>query len=197
MDTGERIVSLNPAKPAEVVGTVAAGGAAQIDEAFAAAWRAFPGWAARPAAERAAVTVKLASELRRRKLALAAWETLEASKNWLEAEADVAEAIDFCEYYARQALELARPVPTKSLARGNQPVVAATAGSRGGHQSLEFPAGDPGGHDHGPGGGRQHCGAEALLQYPHDCRGVYGGGGRSRPAGRRHQFPAGHRRRHG
>ncbi len=112
VDTGKNIVSLNPAKPAEVVGTVAAGGAAQIDEAMAAAWRAFPGWAACPAAERATVTIKLAAELRRRKLELAAWETLEAAKNWREAEADVAEAIDFCEYYARQALELARPVPT-------------------------------------------------------------------------------------
>jgi 1-pyrroline-5-carboxylate dehydrogenase len=112
VDTGEKIVSLNPAKPAEVVGTVAAGGAAQIDEALASAWRAFPDWAACPAAERAAVTIKLAAELRRRKLELAAWETLEAAKNWLEAEADVAEAIDFCEYYARQALDLAQPVPT-------------------------------------------------------------------------------------
>jgi 1-pyrroline-5-carboxylate dehydrogenase len=112
VNTGERIVSLNPAKPAEVVGSVAAAGAAQIDAALAAAWQAFPAWAACPAAERAALTVKLASELRRRKFWLAAWETLEAAKNWLEAEADVAEAIDFCEYYARQALDLARPVPT-------------------------------------------------------------------------------------
>ncbi len=111
VDTGTRITSLNPAKPAEVVGTVAAAGAPQVDLAFDAAWRAFPDWADRPAAERAAATVKLAAELRRRKLALAAWETLEASKNWYEADADVAEAIDFCEYYARQALELARPVP--------------------------------------------------------------------------------------
>jgi len=111
VDTGDRIVSLNPAKPVEVVGTVAAAGGVQIDAAFEAAWRAFPEWAACPAAERAAVTIKLAAELRRRKLSLAAWETLEASKNWLEAEADVAEAIDFCEYYARQALDLARPVP--------------------------------------------------------------------------------------
>lgn len=112
VDTGDRIVSRNPAQPAEVVGTAAAAGPAQIDEAFEAAWQAFPDWAACPAAERAAVTIKLAAELRRRKLELAAWETLEASKNWPEAEADVAEAIDFCEYYARQALELARPVPT-------------------------------------------------------------------------------------
>jgi 1-pyrroline-5-carboxylate dehydrogenase len=111
VDTGARITSINPAKPAEVVGTVAAAGAAQIDRGFEAAWRAFPDWAGRPPAERAAATVKLAGELRRRQLDLAALETLEASKNWLEADADVAEAIDFCEYYARQALELARPVP--------------------------------------------------------------------------------------
>jgi 1-pyrroline-5-carboxylate dehydrogenase len=112
VDTGERIASLNPAKPAEVVGTVASAGAPQIDKAFEAAWRAFPDWANCPATERAAAVVKLASELRRRKLNLAGWETLEISKNWTEADADVAEAIDFCEYYARQALELARPVPT-------------------------------------------------------------------------------------
>lgn len=112
VDTGERIVSRNPAQPQEVVGSVAAAGPAQADAALAAAWQAFPDWAACPPAERASVTLKLAAELRRRKLELAAWETLEASKNWPEAEADVAEAIDFCEYYARQALEMARPLPT-------------------------------------------------------------------------------------
>ncbi|MHB8069894.1 MAG: aldehyde dehydrogenase family protein, partial [Desulfobaccales bacterium] len=111
VDTGQRITSINPARPEEIVGTVAAAGAPEVDRAFDAAWRAFPDWAARPAAERAAVTVKLAAELRRCKLDLAARETLEASKNWLEADADVAEAIDFCEYYARQSLELAEPVP--------------------------------------------------------------------------------------
>jgi 1-pyrroline-5-carboxylate dehydrogenase len=112
IDTGARIVSLNPAKPAEVVGTVAAAGTAQVDAALATAWQAFPGWAQLQAEERAAAVVRLAAALRRRRLELAALETLEASKNWLEADADVAEAIDFCEYYARQALELARPVPT-------------------------------------------------------------------------------------
>lgn len=111
VDTGQRIASLNPARPEEIVGTAAAAGAPEVDQAVDAAWRAFPDWAARPAAARAAATVKLAAELRRRKLELAALETLEASKNWVEADADVAEAIDFCEYYARQALELARPVP--------------------------------------------------------------------------------------
>ena len=111
VDTGQRLLSLNPAKPVEIVGTVAAAAPHQVDLALKAAWQAFPAWAARPAEDRAAVLVKLAAELRRRKLELAAWETLEASKNWLEAEADVAEAIDFCEYYARQALDFAKPLP--------------------------------------------------------------------------------------
>jgi 1-pyrroline-5-carboxylate dehydrogenase len=112
IETGKRITSLNPARPAEIVGTVAAAAPQHIDLALEAAWQAFPAWAALAAEDRAASLVKLAAELRRRKLLLAAWETLEASKNWLEAEADVAEAIDFCEYYARQALEFAQPLPT-------------------------------------------------------------------------------------
>ncbi len=115
VDTEKTIVSLNPARPAEVVGTVAAAAAVQVDQALDAAWRAFPAWAALTAEERAAAMLRLAAQMRRHKLELAAWETLEASKNWGEAEADVAEAIDFCEYYARQALELARPLPLHPL----------------------------------------------------------------------------------
>jgi 1-pyrroline-5-carboxylate dehydrogenase len=111
VETDQRILSLNPAKPAEIVGTAAAASPQHVDRALEAAWRAFPAWAARAAADRAALLVKLAAAMRRRKLELAAWETLEASKNWTEAEADVAEAIDFCEYYARQALEFAKPLP--------------------------------------------------------------------------------------
>jgi len=111
VETGERLVSLNPAQPAEVVGSVAAAGPAQVDRALNAAWQAFPAWGAKPAAERALILVELAAVLRRRRFEWAAWEPLEASKNWVEADADVAEAIDYCEYYARQALAFARPVP--------------------------------------------------------------------------------------
>ena len=113
VDTGQRIVSLNPAQPSEIVGTVAAAAPGHVDQALNAAWRAFPAWAGRPVEARAAILVELAAVLRRRKLELAAWETLEASKNWTEAEADVAEAIDFCEYYARQALDFSRPLPVQ------------------------------------------------------------------------------------
>jgi 1-pyrroline-5-carboxylate dehydrogenase len=55
--------------------------------------------------------VKLAEIMRHHKYELAAIETFEAGKNWLEAEADVAEAIDFVDYYARQAVRLAEPLP--------------------------------------------------------------------------------------
>ncbi len=111
VDTDQRLVSLTPDKPAEVIGTVAAAGPPQADLALEAAWRAFPEWAALPAAARGVALLKLAGELRRRKQELAAWETLEAAKNWAEADADVAEAIDFCEYYVRQAETLAQPLP--------------------------------------------------------------------------------------
>ena len=110
LDTGATISSVNPARPAEVVGTIAAGGIPEAERALQAAWAAFPGWAARPAAERARTGLKLAAIMRRNKYELAAIETFEAGKNWLEAEADVAEAIDFVEYYAHQAVRLAEPL---------------------------------------------------------------------------------------
>src|SRR3990172_7821376 len=110
LETGSSITSVNPARPAEVVGVVAAGGVAEAERALQAAWAAFPGWAARPAEERARIGVKLAAIMRRNKYELAAIETYEAGKNWLEAEADVAEAIDFVDYYARQAERLAEPL---------------------------------------------------------------------------------------
>ncbi len=47
--------------------------------------------------------------MRNRKFELAAWEVYECGKTWMEADADVAEAIDFCDYYAAEALKLDRP----------------------------------------------------------------------------------------
>ncbi len=115
VETGKRIVSINPGKPSEIVGTAAAAAPPQADRALEEAWKVFPAWAARTATDRAVTLLKLAAEMRRRKLELAAWETLEASKNWVEADADVAEAIDFCEYYARLALEFASPLPVNPV----------------------------------------------------------------------------------
>jgi len=111
VSTGREVESVNPAKPAEIVGTVSLADQRAAERALDAAWTAFASWSKVDAAARARHVVKLAAILRARKYELSAWETLEASKNWLEAEADVAEAIDFCEYYARQAVEMSKPLP--------------------------------------------------------------------------------------
>lgn len=113
--TGNWIESLNPARPAEVVGRVASGGAAEAEAALEAAWTAFAKWSAVDASERCRLGMKLAAIMRRNKFELAAIETFEAGKNWAEAEADVAEAIDFVDYYARQALEMAEPISVMSV----------------------------------------------------------------------------------
>nr|MBA3420761.1 aldehyde dehydrogenase family protein [Thermoleophilaceae bacterium] len=68
---------------------------------------ALPSWGARPATERVAALRRAAEVLRRRRLELASLEVRECAKPWSEADADVCEAIDFLEYYARAALELA------------------------------------------------------------------------------------------
>ena len=74
------------------------------DAAVAAAARAWPSWRDRPVAERAMLLEKLADRLQRDRFHLAALQTFEVGKPWREADADVTEAIDFCRYYARQAL---------------------------------------------------------------------------------------------
>jgi len=112
VDTGEYLTSVDPCDPDRVVGRSAKGKGPEIERAMAAAQEAFEAWSRLPMAHRARTLVKLAAVLRRRREELAAWEVFEASKNYLEAIADVAEAIDFCEYYARRSLKLAGPLPT-------------------------------------------------------------------------------------
>jgi len=111
VETGRELESINPARPAEIVGTVSLADQGAAQRALDAAWAAFPAWSRVDGVARARHLVKLAAILRARKYELSAWETIEASKNYLEAEADVAEAIDFCEYYARQAVEVSEPLP--------------------------------------------------------------------------------------
>ena len=115
MRTGDKIRSLNPAHPAEVVGIHQKAGHEQIEPAMQAALRAFESWKNVPAEERAALIFRLADILRRRKFEFNAWLVLEVGKNWTEAEADTCEAIDFCELYARTALHLAQAEPVVQL----------------------------------------------------------------------------------
>ncbi len=105
--TADTAVSVNPARPAEVVGRVAVAGRTEADRALDAAVAAFPGWRDTPAAERAAALMGAAALMRERRFELAALEVVEAGKPWREADADVTEAIDFLEYYSREVLRLA------------------------------------------------------------------------------------------
>jgi 1-pyrroline-5-carboxylate dehydrogenase len=110
-----KLESVNPAKPSEIVGVHQKGSEQDARDAVEAAYAYFPTWADVPAEERANYLVRIAGIIRQRKLEFDAWLVLEAGKTWAEAEADVSEAIDFCEYYARLALKLAKPEPLVQL----------------------------------------------------------------------------------
>ena len=107
LKTPERIRSLNPARPAQIVGVHQKAGAAQVDAAMSAALRAFDFWSKTAVEERAALLLGAAEIIRKRKFDFMAWLTYEVGKNWAEADADVGETIDFLEFYAREALRLA------------------------------------------------------------------------------------------
>jgi RHH-type proline utilization regulon transcriptional repressor/proline dehydrogenase/delta 1-pyrroline-5-carboxylate dehydrogenase len=100
--------STDPGLPDRVVAAAGSAGESDVDEAVRRAAAAAGSWGARPAAERAEVLIRAAGVLRERRLELAALQVRECAKPWGEADADVCEAIDFLEYYARGALELER-----------------------------------------------------------------------------------------
>ena len=105
---GEELVSTDPGAPDRVVALAAVATESDVDGAVAAAERGFRAWAARPVAERARILTGAAARLRERRLELAALAVRECAKPWPEADADVCEAIDFLEYYARTAIALDR-----------------------------------------------------------------------------------------
>jgi RHH-type proline utilization regulon transcriptional repressor/proline dehydrogenase/delta 1-pyrroline-5-carboxylate dehydrogenase len=104
--TSRTIDSVDPGARDRVVARSAACGANEADEAVAACLRAWDGWRRTPAGERAVVLFGAAEWMRIRRNDLAALEVFEAGKPWAEADADVTEAIDFCEYYGREMLRL-------------------------------------------------------------------------------------------
>ncbi len=103
---GDELISTDPGAPDRVVARAAAATPAEVDAALDAATAAAPAWRDTPASERAAILVRAAAILREDRLRIAALILREAAKPWPEADADVCEAIDFLEYYARGAIEL-------------------------------------------------------------------------------------------
>jgi 1-pyrroline-5-carboxylate dehydrogenase len=103
--------SFNPSNPQEVIGIHQKASAAQALQAVEQAHAYFRTYAQTSPQQRAGWAFACARILQRRKSEFNAWMVLEAGKNWAEAEADTAEAIDFCNYYARQMLRWATPEP--------------------------------------------------------------------------------------
>jgi RHH-type proline utilization regulon transcriptional repressor/proline dehydrogenase/delta 1-pyrroline-5-carboxylate dehydrogenase len=99
--------STDPGAPSRVVAAAGKASEADADAAVTAALQAFPAWRDLGAERRAEILVRAADILRSRRLELAALQVRECAKPWPEADADVCEAIDFLEYYAREALRLA------------------------------------------------------------------------------------------
>jgi 1-pyrroline-5-carboxylate dehydrogenase len=105
------IASINPARPGEVVGVVDEASILQVAQALDAATEAFAAWKLTSAAERADLLFRAAARIRATKDDWNAVLVLEVGKPWIEADADTAEAIDFLEFYAREALRYANPPP--------------------------------------------------------------------------------------
>ena len=102
--TGDKLVSRNPSRPDEVVGIHHKANAGLARLAVERAYENFPAWRDTRVEDRVQMLLRAASVLRERKLEFDAWLVFEAGKTWPEAEAETAEAIDFCEYYARHML---------------------------------------------------------------------------------------------
>ena len=107
--TGPWLTSQNPFRPEETVASVRSASVADIDGAVERAQAGFESWRRRSADERATILERAASEMSRRRYELAAWEVFEVGKPWREADADVAEAIDFLRYYADDMRRLSKP----------------------------------------------------------------------------------------
>ena len=107
--TVEKINSYNPSKPDEVIGIFQKATVEMANQAVEAASKAFDKWKRVPAEERVACLYRTADILRKRRFELDAWLCYEIGKTWPEADADIAELIDFCEYYGREELRLAPP----------------------------------------------------------------------------------------
>src|SRR5437660_4405694 len=137
--TTDKIKSLNPAKPSQLVGIHQKAGKEHVEPAMRAALAAFETWSQTSFEERASLLFRVGDLLRERKFEFGAWMVFEVSKNWAEADADVAETIDFCEYYRREALRLARTELPVQMAGERDTLLYIPPGVGAGIPAWNFP----------------------------------------------------------
>jgi RHH-type proline utilization regulon transcriptional repressor/proline dehydrogenase/delta 1-pyrroline-5-carboxylate dehydrogenase len=102
----QAIESTNPADETQLIGRVVSAGDDDAEMAIRQTLAACGDWRARRFSERADYLDRIAGALTDQRDWFAAWEVKEAGKGWAEADADVAEAVDFLRYYARCARSL-------------------------------------------------------------------------------------------
>jgi 1-pyrroline-5-carboxylate dehydrogenase len=115
IETDGEIVSVNPANPSQIVGRTASATEREADMALETATSTFETWSRTSAEARARILLRASAIMKRRRFELLAWEAYEGGKPWAEADAQVAEAIDFLEYYAREMLRLKDGVEIYSI----------------------------------------------------------------------------------
>ena len=115
VETDDEIVSVNPANPSQTVGRTASATEREADMALETATSTFETWSRTSPEARARILLRASAIMKRRKFELLAWEVYEGGKPWAEADAQVAEAIDFLEYYAREMMRLKDGVPIYSI----------------------------------------------------------------------------------
>lgn len=108
-ESGDLLDSVNPSHSSQIVARHHRASAELARQAIDDAYDFFPRWSRTPAIERARMAENAARLLRERRFEFDAWMVAEAGKTWPEAEAEIGEAIDFCEYYALQILRLNEP----------------------------------------------------------------------------------------
>ena len=104
--TEKKRKSTNPSRPSEVIGVFQDASKEQAMEAIEAANQYFDVWKRVPVQDRVKCLFKAAQLVRERKYELNALVCYEVGKTWVEADADIAETVDFCEYYGREMLRL-------------------------------------------------------------------------------------------
>jgi 1-pyrroline-5-carboxylate dehydrogenase len=109
IETGDLLTSINPSEKSEVIGKVHKADQALASRAIEEANKAFESWKRVSAEDRARYLFSAAAEMRRRKNEFSAWMVYEVGKSWAEADADTAEAIDFMDFYAREAIRYSKP----------------------------------------------------------------------------------------
>lgn len=115
VETDGEIVSVNPADPGQIVGRTGRATEKEADFALDMATEAFEKWSRTSPEARARIMLRAAAVMRRRRFEFLAWEAYEGGKPWAEADAQVAEGIDFLEYYAREMLRLKDGVEIYSI----------------------------------------------------------------------------------